>query len=115
MPLEVLMHHKSATPESSRTVALRHALHAPDLAVRRRLLQELLAAREPDDVTAVPVLLRALAARLQPEDLLVEALRALQLRRVATLAEHHVDGLRAAALAGHSPSAEELVELPELD
>ena len=109
------MHRHSTTNESSRTLALRLALHAPDLEARRRLLQEMIAAREADDVSAVPLLLRALVARLQPEGLLVEALRALQLRRVATLAERHLDGLRAAALAGPSPSEEDQADLTELD
>lgn len=110
-----------STPRSpsatDRLANLRVALRAADPAARQRVLQELVAtAGDPDNIAAVPVLLRALARRREPERQIVEALRGLGLRRVAALIEQHLPELVAAARErSEPPDPDEQAELPALD
>jgi Arc/MetJ family transcription regulator len=115
MATEVIMQTKPATTGSSRTAALRRALRSPGQGDRNQELQQLIATSgDPDNVAAVPILLRALATRKQPEQLILEALRALGLRRVAAVVDQHMNELILAARERLEPTDDD-DELPELD
>ena len=108
---------ESGTTAAERTATLRKAFKARDSSSRSQILQQLIATSgDPENVIAVPVLLRALANRREPERQIVDALRALGLRRVGAVLEHHMPELVEAARSRIEPLDEdELDELPALD
>jgi hypothetical protein len=116
MGAEVNMQPKSASSGIQRTVALRRAFASTDPGARQQVMQQLISTcGDPDNVAAVPTLLHALAGRKEPEHLVVETLRALGLRRIAAVVDHHMDELLEAARARIEPTEDELTQLPELD
>ena len=108
---------ESGESAAERTAALRKALKAKDSSSRSQILQHFTATSgDPENVMAVPLLLRALANRREPERQIVDALRALGLRRVAAVIQEHMPELVEAARSRIEPlDDDELDELPALD
>ncbi|MBK8975747.1 MAG: hypothetical protein IPM29_07460 [Planctomycetes bacterium] len=104
----------SMTEAAKLADGLRQSLRSRDSARALQMLEELIQRTgDPDAVTAVPTLLRALASGRLPQDDTVAALRALGLRRVAWVVEQHMSELIEAARIRLEPPDED--ELPALD